>query len=460
MRVSRLYLKIFVSFMMVLVVAELLLIGLLHMSWSKSPRVNHMQQQLMTVKNLAELELGTTHVSAEHERKILTPLLEVLGSSMNAEIWITGPYGEVVASSNPVVPDMGEYTEGETAKSHDGVYIYKRRNERLKSIYGVYTAKLPEGYPFTYHFFHSFPKFDEESWFLRAQVVLTVLAAIFLIPVSRRMIRPLKSLTASAAKMGGGDLDQRVKIKGKDEVAELGKAFNNMAEGLKKMVKSSRELTANVSHELRSPLARMRISLEMLKERIEEGNTSGCETFVNGMQAEIIHMDELIGKIIEFSKLDMHKQPAMNETADLKSLIQDQLSQYEHIAVRNNINLEKHLEDIKVSNCNRNGLRIIMDNILGNAFKYTESEGTISINMHAVKDCAIITTTNTHKPLHNDDLEEIFNPFHRLKGQDIPGSGLGLAAAQKIARIHNGEIRAENCDHGFRIVVELPGVIA
>lgn len=456
MRISRLYLKIFLSFMLVLVVAELILIGLLHMSWSKSPRVNHMQRQLMTVKNLTELEMGTIHVSAEHEKKTITPLLKVLGESLNAKIWITGPYGEIVASSTEVLPDMSEYTEGETAKSHEGVYVYKKRNQRLKSIYGVYTAKLPEGYPFTYHLFHSFPKFDEESWFLRGQIVLTALAAIFLIPVARRMIRPLKTLTASAARMGQGDLKQRVEIKGKDEVAELGKAFNNMAEGLEKVVKSSRELTANVSHELRSPLARMRISLEMLKERIEEGSNSGCETFIDGMQAEITHMDELIGKIIEFSKLDMHKPPAMNETADLKSLLEDQLSQYEHIAVRNNLKVEQKLDEVKISNCNRNGLKIIMDNILGNAFKYTDAEGVISVNMHEENNRIFIVTTNTHTPLDEDDLEEIFNPFHRLKGQNIPGSGLGLAAAQKIVRIHKGEIQAENCDEGFRIVVELP----
>ncbi|WP_432737852.1 HAMP domain-containing sensor histidine kinase [Maridesulfovibrio sp. FT414] len=456
MKISRLYLKIFLSFMLVLIVSELILIGLIHMSWAQSPRVNHMERQLITVKNLAELELGTTHISAEHERKVLTPILVALGKSLQAEIWITGPYGELVASAGSKIPDMSEWTSGETAKSHEGAYIYKKNNNGLKSIYGVYTASLPEGYPFTYHLFYSFPKFDEESWFLKGQLVLTVLAAIFLIPVSRRMIRPLKRLTDSASKMGQGDLRQRVDMKGHDEIAELGKAFNNMAEGLEKMVKSSRELTANVSHELRSPLARMRISLEMLKERIEDGNTAGCETFVNGMQSEITHMDELIGKIIEFSKLDMHKPPAMNETADLKVLIEDLLTQYAPSAIRNNISVEQDLDEVKMSGCNRNGLRIIMDNILGNALKYTDQNGTIAVNLKEEKDRIIISTTNTHAPLETEDLEEIFNPFHRLKGHEIPGSGLGLAAAQKIARIHDGSVRAENCPEGFRIVVELP----
>ncbi|WP_319764709.1 HAMP domain-containing sensor histidine kinase [Maridesulfovibrio sp.] len=455
MKISRTYLKIFLSFLLVLVVSELIIYVLLHMSWDKSPLVHHMERQVLTVKNLVEMELGDVHTSPETERKIITPLLKNLSGSLEAHIWITGPYGEIIASSSTKVPDMTEFTEGNSAKSSKGIYVYKKRDDSMKSIYGVYTGKLPQGYPFTYHLYHSLPKFNEESWFLRAQAVLTIIAALFLIPVSRRVVRPLKKLTASASRMGKGDLKQRVEIKGKDEVAELGKAFNHMAEGLEKMVKSSRELTANVSHELRSPLARMRISLEMLKERIEQGNTSGCDVFVNGMQAEITHMDDLIGRIIKFSKLDLHKPPALEETVDMKGLLNELLEQYKYIAERNNLKLETELTDIKLSGCNRNGIRIVMDNILGNAFKYTDQGGTISVHLFRVKETVKIEVTNTHIPLQEDDLEEIFNPFHRLKAQEIPGSGLGLAAAKKIVRIHDGEISAKNCNKGFKLIVTL-----
>ncbi|WP_415713660.1 sensor histidine kinase [Maridesulfovibrio sp.] len=456
MKISRTYLKIFISFMLVLVVSELIIFGLLRMSWDKSPLVHHMERQVFTIKNLVEMELGGLRTSAEEERRVLTPLLKNLGNSIEADIWITGPYGEIVASSSTKIPDMSGFREEDAAKSKDGIYIYKKRNDGIKSVYGVYTGKQPQGYPFTYHLYHSLPKFDEESWFLRGQAVLTVIAAIFLIPVARRVIRPLRELTNSAAKMGKGDLNQRVEIKGKDELAELGKAFNHMAEGLEKMVKSSRELTANVSHELRSPLARMRISLEMLKERISGGNTSGCDTFINGMQSEITHMDELIGEIIKFSKLDMHEPPTMTDTANLQVLISDLLEQYQCIAEHNNLNVKADLAKIKLPNCNRNSIRIVMDNILGNAFKYTEPEGVVEVSLNGDKNEVRISVANTHNPLPENDLEEIFNPFHRLKGQEIPGSGLGLASARKIIRIHHGEIRAENSDTGFRIIVTIP----
>lgn len=442
--------------MLVLVVSELVIYGLLRMSWSKSPKVHHMERQIFTVKNLVEMELGKVHLSPENEKKILTPLLKNLGGSLKANIWITGPYGEIVAASNMEIPDMSAFIDGETAKTTDGAYVYKKKNGGFKTVYGSYTAKLPVGYPFTYHLYHSFPNFDEESWFLRAQIILTLIAAIFLIPVSRRVIRPLKELTFSTSRMGKGDLKQRVKIKGKDEIAELGQAFNSMAEGLEKMVKSSRELTANVSHELRSPLARMRISLEMLKERIEDGQTAGCDNFVNGMQSEITHMDKLIGRIIEFSKLDMQKPPALNDTVNLQELLSELLEQYKHIAQRNNLKVETDFSQTKLQGCNRNGIRIILDNILGNAFKYTESEGIISVVLNEDVKNVCIQVSNTHAPLPQDDLEEIFNPFHRLKAQEIPGSGLGLAAAKKIVRIHGGNIKAKNNAQGFCIIVTIP----
>ena len=456
MRISRLYLKIFLSFMLVLVVSELAVFALLQMSWAQSPFVKQINRQIMTVKNLTEMELGTKYISAEHERKTLTPLLQAIGKSIQAQIWITGPYGEIIASSDTTSPNITSHTTEEANKSDEGIYIYKKRNKGIKSIYAVYTAKFPEGYPFTYHLVHSIRKFNDQTWFLRAQIILTIIAAIFLIPVTRRMIRPIKLMTLTASKMEQGDLSHRVEIKGKDEISELAKAFNNMAEGLEKRVKSSRELTANVSHELRSPLTRMRISLEMLKERIEDNQTSDCKIFINGMQTEISHMDDLIGKIIEFSKLDMEKSPAMNETADLKALIEDLIFQYEHSASRNKLKVNAELAEIKISNCNRNGLRIIMDNILGNAYKYTENEGTVSVKLSYSNNIARIEVINTHPPLPKEDLEEIFNPFHRLKGHEIPGSGLGLAAAQKITLIHNGAIKAENSVNGFKIIVELP----
>ncbi|WP_320172445.1 HAMP domain-containing sensor histidine kinase [Maridesulfovibrio sp.] len=456
MKISRLYLKFFLAFMLVLILSELILFWFMTLSWSQSPRVSHMERQLITVKNLAEMNMEQTDPAAETRHSDLTTLLQTLGRSIQADIWITGPYGELVASSTETIPDMHDWTSGEAVKSMEGAYIYKKKVAGLKSVYGLYTSSKPRGYPYTYHVFHSIPKFNEDVWFMRSQIVLIVLAALFLIPVSRRMISPVKELTVSASRMGRGDLKQRVRIKGRDEIAELGTAFNHMAEELEKMVKSSRELTANVSHELRSPLARMRISLEMLKEKIEENGSPGCEGFINGMQFEISHMDELIGKIIKFSKLDIHKLPAMNETADLKAIIEDLISQYSHIATRNRISIELHLEDVKTGNCNRNALTVVLDNILGNAFKYTDPDGDVSISLKEEDNTAHIEVANTHPPLTEEDLEEIFNPFHRLKGQELPGSGLGLAAARKITGIHGGSIRAANSSKGFTIIVEIP----
>ncbi len=461
MKISRLYLKIFLAFVLVLMISEFTVIWIIHSGWGGSPRMKRTEGQLMTVKNLTEMEMDLNQLSAGKEREKLTPILKALSDSFHANVWITGPYSEVIASSEEKIPDLTLHLEDDPIKTPEGAYIYKERSKGMKSIYGTYVSKRPDGYPFTYHIFHPWSRFEEEIWFLRGQILITILAAIFLLPVALRIIRPIKELTEKAAKLGQGDLTQRVEVRGKDEVAELAKTFNHMARSLEKIIKSSRELTANVSHELRSPLARMRISLEMIRERINDKKTDQCEVFISGMQSEIAHMDMLIGKIIEFSKLNMQKDPPMEDSIDLNLLITELLDQYQPTADQNNFEIKTDLVGIKITDCNQNGIRVILDNVLGNAFKYTEQSGTIMIELRANKDIeqrneAVISVTNTHDPIPEDDLKEIFNPFHRLKGHDTPGYGLGLAAAQKIAYMHGGLIQAKNTCEGFTATVTLP----
>ncbi len=461
MKISRLYLKIFLAFLLVLMVSESTVIWILHARWADNPHVRRTESQLMAIKDLTEMEISKKSLSPEQEKEILTPILVTLSKSFKADIWISGPYSEIVASSKETIPDLAQHLTDEPSKTPSGVYIYKGRRKNEKSIYGTYTSDIPAGYPFTYHLFHPWRQFEEETWFLRGQLFITILAAIFLFPVALRIIGPIKKLTVSAAKLGQGDLKQRVKVRGKDEVADLAKTFNHMAESLEKTIKSNRELTANVSHEMRSPLARMGISLEMLRERINDNKTDQCKGLISGMQSEIIHMDTLIGKIIEFSKLDMHTAPPMDESVDLSLLIQDLLRQYQPTADHKNFEIISNIENVVITDCNQNSIKIILDNIIGNAFKYTEQNGIIRVNLHLEKDKdllnkAIIEITNTHEPVPEEELEEIFNPFHRLKGHDTPGYGLGLAAALKISSMHHGHIQAKNSEHGFTVEVALP----
>ncbi len=205
----------------------------------------------------------------------------------------------------------------------------------------------------------------------------------------------------------------------------------------------------------------MCISLEMIRERINDKKADQCEVFISGMQSEIAHMDMLIGKIIEFSKLDMQKAPPMEDSVNLNLLITELLYQYQPTADHKLLEIKTDLSDVKITDCNQNGIRVILDNVLGNAFKYTEQSGTIRIELRAEKNIeqineAVISVTNSHEPVPEEELKEIFNPFHRLKGHDTPGYGLGLAAAQKIANMHQGLVKATNTDEGFTLIVALP----
>ena len=114
----------------------------------------------------------------------------------------------------------------------------------------------------------------------------------------------------------------RTSVKGRDEIAQLGTTFNLMAERLERMISGGKELTANVSHELRSPLARIRIAEEIIREQMKKGKSGETEKHLNHICEDIEELDRLIGRILEFSKLDIHEGAFDKSPLDLSSMLQ------------------------------------------------------------------------------------------------------------------------------------------
>lgn len=469
MKVSRLYIKIFLAFVAVLMVSEFIVIWIVHSGFTGSPRTMRTVKRLKTIKTLAMDEMlpmpgtpaGTTPSGVPRKPEINTErldhLLRLLATSYKTDIWLTGRDGKIVASSfEGPAPDTSELLDEDPVWAPENILVYKERKNGMKCVYSVLPPLPLDYHQLTYHSLSKRSHFEEEAWFLRGQVLLTLLAALFLIPVSRRIIRPIKKLTATAARYGEGDFTQRVKVRGKDEVAELASSFNEMADNLEKIIEGGKELTAHISHEIRSPLTRMRISLEMLKEKTQRDDLMGSGKYISDMEAEIDRMDFLVGKILQFSKMDMRTRPPMDDSVNFSSLILSVIDRYKTTAERKGLKLESAIEDITLGKCNVNAIRALLDNLMDNAFKYTEKGGTISLNLLSQNNRAVLEITNTHPPLAEEDLISIFRPFHRLGGEDTPGSGLGLATAKKIAEIHSGEMVAGNSEEGFRIRLTLP----
>lgn len=453
MMIGKLYLKMLLAFVAVLIAADAVVVTFILSDELPPPLKRHVAEKVVMTGKLIKNELDG-HPDFSPQR--LDKFLGLLSSGFRWKIWVTDRYGQVWGQSfDGPVPEMGEHMASVDLEAPGGTGLYVVSEDSDKSLYATSAIKLRDGTPLEISMLSKKRRHKEEEWFLKGLLFLTGLGALFFIPVSRHITRPLHQLSEAADKLGQGDFSRRVKEKGNDEVAVLAKKFNRMADRLQKMIMSGKELTAHLSHELRSPLARMRISLQILM----EGNagTGGREAKMLARLAdEIENMDKLIGHILDLSKLDMRESAPMSDRVDLRALVLAALEKVSPILEARNLALEKKLGSVSEYRCNNQDMIILLDNILSNAAKYAEPGGLVSVELEKSGRAVSLRVANTNPPLSEKDLRDMFVPFHRLNREKGTGTGLGLAVAQRIARIHGGEIRAHYRTGLVVMDIELP----
>jgi two-component system sensor histidine kinase CpxA len=287
-------------------------------------------------------------------------------------------------------------------------------------------------------------------------LIIGIVVALLIIPVSKFITDRVKGLKNSALRIADGELSHRVTVKARDEIGELGIAFNQMAERLERMIVGGKELTANISHELRTPLTRIRIAQEMLAERLEKGDFSRCKGRLNQIREDIEELDALIGSILELSKLDVHEMQLKHEQFCPADLLDELLEKLAPVISHKNLSVQKSLPESPEINGDRAALNMALSNILDNAAKFSPENGAIRIDMSPNGDFFNICVTNTYETLPEKDLIKIFEPFYRSKKSSATGTGLGLAIAAKIVQKHGGRIKASNARDGLEICVGLP----
>jgi two-component system sensor histidine kinase CpxA len=229
-----------------------------------------------------------------------------------------------------------------------------------------------------------------------------------------------------------------------------------MADRLERMIRGGRELTANISHELRSPLARIRIAGELLRERWERGDYKDLGRHLDDIGEDVEELDRLIGSILVLSKLDIHEEPLKLEPLDPSDLINGIVKRLEPVINRKGLSLMTVLSYDSPVMGNRDSLKTAISNILDNAVKFTAEKGHVIIKMYSENEFLRISITNSFEKLSAEELSRVFEPFFRTEQSPAVGSGLGLAIAKKIMERHGGSIEAGNSEEGLRIEIRLP----
>lgn len=263
-----------------------------------------------------------------------------------------------------------------------------------------------------------------------------IAVAVGVFPIIRRLLKRLENLQRGVQRFGEGDLSVRVPSQGQDEVADLARQFNAAAGRIEALVQSHKSLLANASHELRSPLARIRMGLELM------GNDPATALSKAEIQRNINELDQLIDEILLASRLDAPDvDVGSTESLDLMGLAAEECARVDaDLDVRS----PEGVEVQGVAKLVRRAVR----NLLENARRY--SDGDVTLTLAREGQMAVVRVQDYGPGVPVPQRERIFEKFYRLPGasERSGGVGLGLSLVRSIAQHHGGSVRCEDRSDG------------
>jgi signal transduction histidine kinase len=274
---------------------------------------------------------------------------------------------------------------------------------------------------------------------------------------------PIHGIQSAARRVAQGDLSARVPHAvslRRDELAALAIDFDSMVERIETLIRTQKNLLNSVSHELRSPLARLNVSLAVMRKRIPEELIDIGER----MERDVARIDTLIGQLLTLSRLEAGLSSGERENVNFTLLVQEVVADgnFEATALSKSVTL-KSANPVILENANSLALRSACENIVRNAINFTrpgtEVKVALRIDNAASSPQVILTVCDEGPGVPKDSLQNIFSPFFRINGsgRQSEGNGLGLAIALEAIRLHHGSITASNLSpNGLEISVRLP----
>jgi len=287
-------------------------------------------------------------------------------------------------------------------------------------------------------------------------LVVGLLGAGLCLLLTFHITRPIRRLRAATRDIAAGKFKTRVDgsvRRRHDEIGTLGRDFDRMAEQIEALVSAQRELLGDVSHELRSPLARMIVALGLLKHASPDEATE----YITRINTEAERLDKMIGQLLTLTRIESGAELTQRETFDFTNLVQE-------VAADGDFEARAHGREVRVTRadaCSVSGmpemLRSAIENVVRNAIRYTAERSVVEISLERVTDHGdkAFLRIRDHGPgVPKIMLAGIFQPFQRVPTveNNSDGAGLGLAIADRVVHMHSGTIRAVNADDGGLIV--------
>jgi two-component system OmpR family sensor kinase len=287
------------------------------------------------------------------------------------------------------------------------------------------------------------------------------LAVVLLLGTSlvfaRSLTRPLTRLADAARRFGAGKTDARVGLRRADEIGQAGAAFDQMAEQVTSLMRAQRELLANISHELRTPMARMRVALDLAA----EGEPAAARELLGEIDQDLGELERLLDDVLTTSRLELTGSaapPLRREPVVVRELLGQSVDRFRTRAPSHPLTLAGEID--ATVDADPALLRRVFDNVLDNARKYSPAGSTIDLSSRLERDQVHVEIADRGQGISPADLPRLFTPFFRAdpsRTRSSGGVGLGLALAKRIVDAHGGAIWVESQEgQGTRVHVTLP----
>ena len=305
-----------------------------------------------------------------------------------------------------------------------------------------------------YHFILVVPASRFGSWFISPQALYGLAVAVLLCYLlAMNLTSPLRKLQKTLERFGHGDLTARTSSRRRDELGQLSRTFDRMAGRIETLLAAERRLLLDISHEIRSPLARLGVVVELAR------NSEDVEGSLNRIQREADRLNDLVGQLLQVTRAEGDRDKLLHDSVSLDELL-DMIVEDCSIEAQAR-NCELHLSgapQITVIG-DPELLRRAIENIIRNAIRYSPQGAPVDIKLDDSGSVARISVRDQGPGVPPESLGRIFDPFYRVdpdRSRTGGGVGLGLAIARRAVELHEGALRASNANPGLLVEIEIP----
>jgi two-component system sensor histidine kinase CpxA len=280
-------------------------------------------------------------------------------------------------------------------------------------------------------------------------------ALVFCYILAVQFAGPLRKLEHTVEKFGSGDLAVRAAAKRKDEFGKLARAFNVMADRIETLLKAERRLLQDVSHELRSPLARLEFAVELARTSPDQNRS------LDRIKKEIDRLSTLVSELLQVTRAESDPESRNLLALDLRHVVEDVIEDSQVEADARSVTLAVSGDSTTLeAQGDRELLRRAIENVVRNAIRYAPMKSSVEITLTRTANQATIAIRDFGPGVPQESLPHLFKPFYRVEADrnrnSGGGVGLGLSIAERAVAVHNGRIQASNANPGLRVEIALP----